>query len=180
MKNVSDIQYKNISPKAKGCMRLNAIIRSVILLAVVASVLAILTAVGVIPFGVFAGVSVALLVLLAADVIVVPSIRYKRYKYYIDDDMLIVVEGLWFINKSIAPIERIHQIAVNRGPIDRMYGMSNVEVTTAGGVVKIAFLENEVAEEIAQRLRIRINSLAKAEKLEESRRVSVLEGDGNE
>lgn len=167
MQNVANIEYKSIDPKAKSCMRVVATIWNLILFIVAIIVLMILSSEGVIADSLFIGIAAVVLALCLAYVVVAPSVRYKRYRYYIDDDMLIVVEGLFFVTKSIAPIERIHQIAVKRGPIDRMYGMSNVVVTTAGGEVKIAFLDNDVAEEIADRLRVRVNGLAKAAKEEE-------------
>ncbi len=167
MQNVANIEYKSIDPKAKSCMRVVATIWNLILFIVAIIVLMILSSEGVIADSLFIGIAAVVLALCLAYVVAAPSVRYKRYKYYIDEDMLVVVEGLFFVTKSIAPIERIHQIAVKRGPIDRMYGMSNVVVTTAGGEVKIAFLDNDVAEEIADRLRVRVNGLAKAAKEEE-------------
>lgn len=167
MQNVANIEYKSIDPKAKSCMRVVATIWNLILFIVAIIVLMILSSEGVIADSLFIGIAAVVLALCLAYVVAAPIVRYKRYRYYIDEDMLVVVEGLFFVTKSIAPIERIHQIAVKRGPIDRMYGMSNVVVTTAGGEVKIAFLDNDVAEEIADRLRVRVNGLAKAAKEEE-------------
>ncbi len=167
MQNVANIEYKSIDPKAKSCMRVVSAIWNLILFAVTTVVLMILSSEGVIGDSFFIGIAVTVFAFCLIYVIVAPTVRYKRYKYYIDEDMLVVVEGLFFVTKSIAPIERIHQIAVKRGPIDRMYGISNVVVTTAGGEVKIAFLDNDVAEEIADRLRVRVNGLAKIAKEEE-------------
>lgn len=162
---MENIEYKRVDKKAKSVMRLTALFLNLILFIVVAAVALILSAAAeVIPMGVAIAIIVVVLALLVAYIIVAPEIRYRRYRYYVDDDMLIVVEGLFFITKSIAPIERIHQIAINRGPIDRMFGMSNVDITTAGGEIRIAFLEDSVAEEIADKLKTRINTIVKAEK----------------
>jgi len=84
--------------------------------------------------------------------IVVPKIRYLRYQYDIDDERIVVQEGLWFITKEVAPIESVHQISVTRGPIDRLFGLGKVVATTAGGTVVIRFLEVEEAERIAEYL----------------------------
>lgn len=165
--NVAGIEYKSIDPKAKSCMRVVAVIWNLILLITVAVALAILSSEKIISDSLAVCIGTAVFALCLVYAVAAPIVRYKRYRYFIDDDMLIVVEGLFFVTKSIAPIERIHQIAVKRGPIDRMYGMSNVVVTTAGGEVKIAFLDNVVAEEIADRLRVRVNGIAKRTKEEE-------------
>lgn len=164
----NDIEYKRVSPKAKNVMRATSLILGIILTVVSIVIVLILIAVEVIQVGgvVCFLVPILTFALCLVNLIVTPIIRYKRYRYYIDDDMLVVVEGLWFITKSIAPMERIHQIEVSRGPIDRIFGMSNVSVTTAGGEITIAFLEDEVAEQISDRLKTRINLIAKKEKAE--------------
>lgn len=156
------MEYKTLNKKAIGCMRLNSIMWSVIL-----AVSAIVTFVIIssnddikISTAVYISLAVFAIIIVIYD-IVAPIIRYKRYRYCIDDEMFVVVEGLWFITKSIAPIERIHQIEVSRGPIDRMFGLGKVLITTAGGVVSIKFLENELTEEIADKLKNRINNIVK-------------------
>jgi len=161
--NMDNLDYKRVDPKAKNVMRVSSAIGSGLLIIACVIAAAILVASDTVAKVIL--VVPALIALIAiVDIIVVPEIRYRRYKYYLDDEMLVVEEGLWFITRSIAPIERIHQIEVKRGPVDRMFGMGNVIVTTAGGVVKIAFLEDAVADEIAARLNTRINSIVKAQR----------------
>ncbi|NCC87293.1 MAG: hypothetical protein EOM05_05430 [Clostridia bacterium] len=152
------MQYKALNKKAIGCMRLNAIIWSVILAFSGINTVVILSKGFKIPTAIYITLGVLIVLMIIYD-IVTPIIRYKRYRYFIDDEMFMVVEGLWFIKKSIAPIERIHQIEVSRGPIDRMFGLSKVVITTAGGVVAIKFLENKLADEIADKLKNRINNI---------------------
>ena len=153
------MEYKTLNKKAISCMRTNTLIWSLILVAIAAIVLVILNYNNVdIPTFVYIILGV-LLVLTILDIVISPIIRYKRYRYLIDDEMVSVVEGLYFIEKSIAPIERIHQISVQRGPIDRFYGLSKVLVTTAGGIIKISFLEDDAAEDIAKKLQHRINKI---------------------
>ena len=95
--------------------------------------------------------------------IVAPLIRYRRYEYQIDSEKVILVEGLWFITKEIAPIERIHQVSVIRGPIDRLYGVAKVVVTTAGGTIVLRFLEIDVAEQIAEHLQTCVSKIVNAQ-----------------
>lgn len=161
--NMDNLDYKRVDPKAKNVMRVSSAIGSGLLIiacVIAAAILVVSDTVAKIILIIPALIAVLAII----DIIVVPEIRYRRYKYYLDDEMLVVEEGLWFITRSIAPIERIHQIEVKRGPVDRMFNMGNVIVTTAGGVVKIAFLEDAVADEIAARLNARINSIVKAQR----------------
>ncbi|MDZ4910799.1 PH domain-containing protein, partial [Clostridium perfringens] len=77
-----------------------------------------------------------------------------------------VKEGFIFIERSIVPIERLHKIAIEKGPIDRMFKLSKVIVTTAGGDVTIKFLEDEKSEFIADTLKNKINEIAIESRLE--------------
>ncbi len=161
--NMDNLDYKRVDPKAKNVMRVSSAIGSGLLI-IACIIAAVILVVSDTVAKIILIIPALIAVLAIIDIIVVPEIRYRRYKYYLDDEMLVVEEGLWFITRSIAPIERIHQIEVKRGPVDRMFGMGNVIVTTAGGVVKIAFLEDAVADEIAARLNTRINSIVKAQR----------------
>lgn len=49
-----------------------------------------------------------------------------------------------------------------------MFNLSTVCVTTAGGDVNIKFLAEEIAEEIAETLKVKINTLAVTEKMEKA------------
>ena len=75
-----------------------------------------------------------------------PKIRYERYRYAITEDAIDVKEGFIFIKRNIVPIERLHKIAIEKGPIDRMFNLAKVIVTTAGGDVVIRFLVDEKSE----------------------------------
>ncbi|MEG0978852.1 MAG: PH domain-containing protein [Oscillospiraceae bacterium] len=155
------MEYKTLNKKAIGCMRLNSIIWSIMLLITIIITVAILLSENIkIPSYVYIALGILAIICILYDIIA-PVFRYKRYRYYIDSEMFVVVEGLWFIKKSIAPIERIHQIAVSRGPIDRIFGLSKVSITTAGGVIVIRFLDDEIAQEIADSLKVRINNIVK-------------------
>ena len=63
------------------------------------------------------------------------------------------------MKRNIVPIERIHKIQTKKGPIDQIFRVAKVIVTTGGGDVTISFLEDERAEQIADSLRKRINEI---------------------
>lgn len=103
-------------------------------------------------------------VLLLVEMLVSPAIRYQRYRYAIDEECIDLMEGLILLRREIVPIERLHKIAIERGPIDRLFGLGKVVVTTAGGDVDIRYLELERAEKIAELLKHRINEVAVQER----------------
>lgn len=149
---------EKLSKKALGCMYVATGIGSVILLG-------ILTALNVLlffPMDITVGkiVSLVLAILILFNAIVSPYFRFHRYRYKIDEECIDIQEGYIFVTREIVPIERLHKMEVSRGPIDRMFGVGKVQVTTAGGDVTIRFLEKEKAEAIAESLMKRVNRIA--------------------
>lgn len=111
-------------------------------------------------------IMIGLVILDFLYLIVSPKVRYERYRYSITEDSIDVREGFIFIERSIVPIERLHKIAIEKGPIDRMFNLAKVIVTTAGGDVTIRFLEDEKSEFIADALKKKINEVAIKSRLE--------------
>ncbi|MDD2361725.1 MAG: PH domain-containing protein [Oscillospiraceae bacterium] len=151
--------FRSLSAKAIGCMRLSAFIGKGILTLIFIAARVIVRNSGIdIPL--WADILLAVWGVYAVFYcIAAPLIRYHRYRYDIDDERIVVKEGLWFITKEFAPIERVQQIEVSRGPIDRIFGLGKVIATTAGGTVTIRFLEVEEAEKIIESLLGRIRRI---------------------
>ena len=155
------MNYQKLSKKAKGCMLMAELIVSVIATAVILVIwMLIKDAATFIPAFLIYGI----VALMWISCIVTPFVRYERYRYRFTDEEIDVKEGIIGIERNIVPIERLHKIAMQSGPIDRMFGLTKVIVTTAGGDVTIRFLEVEKAEEIVERLKTRINQYARAAK----------------
>ena len=103
--------------------------------------------------------AVAGMVLLLVYFVVGPRIYYDRYRYMITADKVDVRYGIIVLRHILVPIERVHQVEVSRGPINNMLGLANVNITTAGGVATISYLEVDEAEKIVERLTELINSM---------------------
>ncbi|MBK5253633.1 MAG: PH domain-containing protein [Peptostreptococcaceae bacterium] len=157
------MEYRALNKKAINCMRMTALIGTVVL--IIISIVFVILLRDVIWLMIVLGV---LLTLNVISVIVVPIIRYKRYKYRITDDEIDVIEGFLWVKRDIVPIERLHKIEIAQGPIDRMYKLAKVQVTTAGGDVTIRFLERDVADSIADTLKARINNIVRKENVEDA------------
>ena len=99
-----------------------------------------------------------------AVALIEPFVRYERYRYRFTDEEIDIREGFLFVERNVVPIERLHKISMLSGPLDRIFGLAKVIVTTAGGDVTIRFLNVEKAEEIVDNLKRRINSYAVAER----------------
>lgn len=97
-------------------------------------------------------ITVLVLVVVVVYALVSPVVFYKRYRYRMDDEKIEVRKGIVYITHILVPIERVHQVDVNAGPVNRLFGLADVSVTTAGGEVTIQFLKEDVAESIATKL----------------------------
>ena len=112
-------------------------------------------------------VSLALVILTLCDALASPYFRYHRYRYSINEECIDIKEGYLFVKRNIVPIERLHKLQTLKGPIDQMFKVAKVVVTTAGGDVTIRFLEEEKAEQIAENLRGRINEIVVSQREED-------------
>ena len=158
---IKEEQFNKLAPQARKCMRLATAVGVILMVAIAAIVWLVLAAEDIrLPLLVHLAFAVWCLAWIVY-LLVSPAIRYRRYRYLTDGEKIVVREGLWFVSQVFAPIERIHQIAVKSGPIDRLYGLAEVVATTAGGTVTIRFLEREVAEEIAQSLHSKVRYILK-------------------
>lgn len=160
------MDYVKLNPKAEKCMRVKEIIKDGVFLA------AALAADCFILWNRFHTACIltgaALITLALVCIAVIPRIRYERYRYIIDSANIRVREGIFWINETIIPMERLHKIQISQGPVDRIFGLSSVEVTTAGGDGVIKFLTDEDAARIAENLKNKINEIAVEERRKQS------------
>ena len=109
-------------------------------------------------------ICIVVFVLELLETLISPYFRYNRYRYSLTDEEVQVKKGYVFLEHTIVPISRLHKINIEAGPIDRMFGLASVEITTAGGNITIKFLERQKAEQIAQMLKKRINAIVEEER----------------
>lgn len=159
------MKYEKLSKRALGCMYVATCLGS---LFGVAGVLFLNWILPMIMHGDISKVICGILMLLLlAEAFLSPYFRYHRYRYSINEECIDIQEGYLFVTRHIVPIERLHKLQTQRGPIDRIFKVAKVKVTTAGGDVTIRFLDEELAERIADTLRTRINQIV-VEKREEN------------
>ncbi|MBQ4140211.1 MAG: PH domain-containing protein [Clostridia bacterium] len=149
---------EKLSKRALGCMYTASIIGAVILLGIIAA----LNIFVFFPYGVTVGkiISLVIAIIVVANAAISPIFRYHRYSYSITDEFIDLREGYIFVERNIVPIERLHKMETQRGPIDRMFKVAKVIVTTAGGDVVLRFLDEEKADFIAENLGRRVNRIA--------------------
>lgn len=156
------MDYEKLSKNALGCMYVATWIGNGICLAILVAILKLLIMPNNITIAKY--VIYFLMAMLIFNMLLGPIFRFHRYRYRITPECIEVKEGYINVTRAIVPMERLHKIETQRGPIDRMFGVTKVNVTTAGGDVTIRFLKEERAQEIADILTKHINKIAGAQK----------------
>ena len=102
---------------------------------------------------------VAVAVLAAVHVIVMPQWRFRVHRWEITDTAVYTQSGWINQERRIAPVARIQTVDTERGPIEQLFGLANVTVTTASaaGPLKIHGLQRAVADGLVDDLTTRTN-----------------------
>jgi uncharacterized protein len=85
---------------------------------------------------------------------VVPMWRYRVHRWEIGPQAVYTRTGWLVQERRIAPISRVQTVDTYRGPLDQLFGLANVTVTTASsaGAVHIVALDMDVADQVVAQL----------------------------
>lgn len=88
------------------------------------------------------------------SVAVVPLWRYRVHRWEISPQAVYTRTGWLVQERRIAPISRVQTVDTHRSPLDRLFGLANVAVTTASsaGAVHIVALDVQVADRVVAQL----------------------------
>ncbi|MFC4943940.1 PH domain-containing protein [Pseudonocardia sp. GCM10023141] len=85
---------------------------------------------------------------------VMPQWRYRVHRYEITPDVVYTQSGWFNIERRVAPISRIQTVDTKRGPLQQLFGLTDVTVTTASakGPVEVNGLVAADAERLVAEL----------------------------
>jgi membrane protein YdbS with pleckstrin-like domain len=91
---------------------------------------------------------------LVISLAVVPMWRYRVHRWEIGPQAVYTRTGWLVQERRIAPISRVQTVDTYRGPLDQLFGLANVTVTTASsaGAVHIVALDVDVADHVVAQL----------------------------
>ncbi|MEW9548799.1 PH domain-containing protein [Nonomuraea sp. NPDC050783] len=86
-----------------------------------------------------------------------PRAYYRTERWEVTDEAVYTRKGWITHTWQVAPMSRIQRIDTARGPVQRLFGLADVKVTTASsaGAVTIAALDHRLAADLAERLTTR-------------------------
>jgi hypothetical protein len=90
----------------------------------------------------------------AAHLIVMPQWRYRVHRWEATEEAVYTQAGWFNQERRIAPISRIQTVDRHRGPLEQVFGLANVTVTTASaaGPLAIHGLDLATARDLVDRL----------------------------
>ena len=100
------------------------------------------------------GALAATVVVAAAHLAVMPRWRYRVHRWEATDTAVYTQAGWFSQQRRIAPISRIQTVDTERGPLEQVFGLSNVTVTTASaaGPLRIHGLQRARAQTLVDDL----------------------------
>ncbi len=93
-------------------------------------------------------------VVMLGYLIVMPQWRYRVHRWEVTAEAVYTQSGWITVERRIAPISRIQTVDTERGPIEQLFGLANVTVTTASaaGPLRIHGLTHTQADDIVEHL----------------------------
>lgn len=92
-----------------------------------------------------------------AHVLVMPRWRYRVHRWEITPEAVYTRAGWFNLEWRVAPVSRIQTVDTERGPLEQLFGLASVTVTTASaaGPVEINGLDHDLAAELVEDLVVR-------------------------
>ncbi len=148
------LPLNQLDPRIKAVWRLNDAISATLIY--VCCVIGFLIAALVDPEAGWAWVVVGLMtlayvVVMIVCLVVLPPIRYVRWRYEVSEDYLDIARGIVWRKRFVIPFIRVQNTDTRQGPILRLFGLSSVTVATAAGEHAIPGLNSEEAEQLRDR-----------------------------
>lgn len=142
--NDDTINYQRVAPAARILWIIHGCIGTFIILGIVIAVYAI----------VYHHIWIFGLAALEAvyAIGVKPAVEYRQWRYYIGEDRIEMIHGIFFVNHSLIPINRLQHLKIQQGILQRRFDLATVDIYTAGGSHQIHALRYAEAEEIVRKL----------------------------
>ena len=150
---MKDLPAHQLDPKVKTVWRINDAIwlTVVFLCCFVPFAIAAMVDPATWMFVVLVAVAVAYAACLIVWLIVLPPIRFMRWRSELSSDYLDIAKGIVWRKRFVIPFIRVQNTDTRQGPILRAFGLSSVTVATAAGEHEIPGLGADVAEQLRDR-----------------------------
>lgn len=152
------IAWTRLEPGQLKVMRIGAAITAVFGLAVAVGIDVALVAEAKTSFGLVTGPAALLLLYY---VLVTPVRRFRRWGYAKTDEELHVAHGVYVHTETSVAFHRVQHIDIAQGPIERMCGVWQLVLNTAGTLnsqVRLPGLSRVTAEALRDEIRLHVRA----------------------
>lgn len=93
--------------------------------------------------------------------VVVPQWRWAVHRWETTETAVHTQHGWWALERRIAPMSRVQTVDYTEGPLERLFGLASVTVTTASaaGALSVSGLDREVARQLVDDLTRRADAV---------------------
>ncbi len=91
---------------------------------------------------------IPMIMLVYACVFLIPEVVIRNHMYSVDDKKVEVISGIFFIHRRIVMLDKVYKIAVKKTIIGRILKVASITFTTAGGSVKLSYIDEKRAEKL--------------------------------
>ena len=86
--------------------------------------------------------------------IVLPAVRYRRWRYEVTNTDVLIRSGLIVVTTSVIPMVRVQHVETTQGPILKANGLASITITTAGSKFEIPGLAAAEAETLRDQVAV--------------------------
>lgn len=109
-------------------------------------------AAGRLPAPLVVAVAVLVPVAVAMHVIVVPRLRWRRWRYEVREEEIDLQRGTFTVVRTLVPMSRVQHVDTRRTVVSEMFGLAAVVFHTAAGANAIPALADAEANAIRDRI----------------------------
>ena len=99
-------------------------------------------------------VCAVLVALQLVSLLVLPQVRYRRWRYEVTTTDVLIRSGLVVVKTSVIPMVRVQHVETKQGPVLKANGLALVTVTTAGSSFEIPGLATDEAEALRDQVAV--------------------------
>lgn len=89
---------------------------------------------------------------LAVGTLLVPQLRWRRWRWDVRPDAIDIQHGTLTIRRTLVPMMRVQHVDTTRGILEQVFSLATVVVHTAAGSHRIPLLTLPDADELRERI----------------------------
>jgi len=154
--------YKKLNPKARFAMAISSI-QVTIIVAIILVIIRTICHLFKFIQPIYKPIDITFAIIFAIPILMIffyPTIGYRRQSYRITDVSVEKITGIINIEREVVPIRRMQQINITSNWINRLFGLADIHIVTAGGDMTLDYIGIEEALTISENLKNTIHEIA--------------------